>query len=228
MPFNGADAQDLMTEMTKRGYVSATVQYPNGTYPFSCSTMTQRAKCLFDSTSAHSAVSQICSRAKADCNGRGILVSGFSQGANLSSLAKNYDSRVHAAYLLGHGGIGASGINLQSCLQKSANVFAMNQMRVVDGESDQFFGSNASGVRNQLNIATGLSCTGYNCLQADGSGWYMIANSEVQDGTADHCYFYSGANFTCSSYSSMDSGWDTGSVAWEKMADLTWLASMAP
>jgi hypothetical protein len=75
---------------------------------------------------------------------------------------------------------------------------------------------------------TGVSCAAgtFNCLQADGSGWYIVANSQVSDGSADHCYYYNGANSTCGTWNGFDSAWDTGTtLPWQKIQDLAWLMS---
>jgi hypothetical protein len=46
-----------------------------------------------------------------------------------------------------------------------------------------------------LNAITGRSCTTNDCLAADGSGWYAVQDSEVEDGEADHCFFQVGGCF---------------------------------
>jgi hypothetical protein len=226
MTFDGSVDEDLIQYMGGQGFVAATVQYDNSSYPSSCGPMQAKASCIYNTSSSVSAVSQICSRAKADCTNKGIYVSGFSQGANIGSMAANYGSHMKAAYLIGNGDA-ASFYNLSGCLDKSHLSFASSQLREVNGESDQFFGNNQAGVQKQLQNVTGDTCASgtYNCLQADGSGWYIVANSQVSDGTADHCYYYNKANSTCSSWSGFDTGWDTGSVTWEKIQDLAWLAS---
>ena len=76
--YTNASALAAVDEMAGRGYVAATVQYASSTFG-SCSTLTARSKCIFDSTSSTSAVAALCSRAKADCS-KGIVVAGFSQG----------------------------------------------------------------------------------------------------------------------------------------------------
>ena len=227
MPFDGSVDENLIQYMGGQGFVAATVQYANGTYPSSCSTAQSRASCIYNTSSSTSAISKICSRANADCANKGIYVSGFSQGANLSSMAANYGANMRAAYLIGNGDVAGGFYNLSGCLDKSHLTFSSSQLREVDGQSDQFFGGSQSGVQKQLQNVTGVSCAAgsYDCLQADGSGWRIVANSEVSDGTADHCYYYSGANYTCSSFSAIDTRWNTGSVDWEKIQDLTWLAS---
>ena len=226
MPFKGPEAMALIQDMAARGFVAATVEYDNLLYPLECGLMQARARCIYNKNSFDSAISRICGRSKAACSTKGIVVSGFSQGANIGSLAKNYDSRVRAAYLIGHGGIGALNLPLQGCLQASANDFANNQMRVINGENDGFFGGDPDGVRNQLQIATGVSCPGsWNCLQPDGSGWAMVRASELADGTADHCYYYVNGGLTCAP-APIDPAW-SGSAAWARPADLNWLASKA-
>jgi hypothetical protein len=226
MPFDGTVDENLIQYMGGQGFVAATVQYDSGSYPSSCSTAQSKASCIYNTSSSTSAISKICSRANADCTHKGIYVSGFSQGANLSSMAANYGANMRAAYLIGNGDVAGGFYNLSGCLDKSHLAFTSSQLREVDGQSDQFFGGNQSGVQKQLQNVTGVSCASgtYDCTQPDGSGWYIVANSQVSDGTADHCY-YSGANYTCSSFSGIDSGWNTGSVSWEKIQDLAWLAS---
>jgi hypothetical protein len=228
MKFNGPDAKNLTLDMAGRGFVAATVDYTNDLYPLECGLMSTRSRCVFNASSSNSAIAKICARPKAACATKGIVVSGFSQGANMASLAKNYDSRVRAAYLAGHGANGLGGLPMGSCLYESSNAFTPSQMRAVNGENDFFFGNTPDGVRQRLEWASGVSCPGsWNCLQPDGSGWYMVKGSELADGHADHCYFYSNADLTCSTFSSFDPGWNAGPAVWAKPADLDWLASHA-
>lgn len=227
MPFDGSVDENLIQYMGANGFVAATVQYDTSTYPASCSTAQGKASCIYNRSSSSSAISKLCSRAKADCTNKGIYVSGFSQGANLSSMAANYSANMRAAYLIGNGDVAGGLYNLSGCLDKSHLTFATSQLREVDGEADQFFGSNQSGVQSQLQKVTGKNCTAgtYNCLNSDGSGWYIVKNSELSDGSADHCYYYNGANSTCSSWNGWDNGWNMGSLPWQKIQDLAWLMS---
>jgi hypothetical protein len=222
MPFNGADAQPFVQDMAARGFVAATVQYDSSSYP-TCGLMTKKASCLFNGSSANSAVSKLCARAKADCS-KGVVVSGFSQGANLAALSKNYDARVRAAYLIGHGNRAGGFIDVSSCADDSRTTLLPSQMRSINGENDEFFGSNANGVRTQLQRVVGVSCAGsYNCLQADGSGWQMVRTTDVADRTANHCYFYQNGNRACTSHNGYDNGWRTGTASWQLGPSLDWL-----
>jgi len=223
MPFNGPDAQPFVQDMAARGFVAATVQYDSSSYP-TCSLMTKKASCIFNAGSANSAISQLCGRAKADC-GKGVVVSGFSQGANLAALAKNYDARVRAGYMIGHGDKASGIIDVSSCADNANTVLLPSQMRSINGENDEFFGGNASGVRQQLQKVVGVSCAGsWNCLQADGSGWQMVRASEVADGTANHCYYFQNGNRACTSNNGFDLTWRTGSSSWSLGPSLDWLA----
>ena len=228
MPFNGADAQQLTSAMAQRGFVAATVQYDNGSYP-SCGAMQTKAKCIWDAANPKSAINAICSRPKADCATKGIVVSGFSQGANLAALSKNYDARVRGAFLMGHGNKASGLIDVSSCSNNAATALLPSQMRSVNGESDSYFGGSAAGVRAQLSAVVGVRCgsSAYNCLQADGSGWFMVSNASLSDRKADHCYFFNGASSNCSTFSGFDTTWSGGTIGWSKETSLNWLAAKA-
>lgn len=224
MPFNGADAQPFIQDMAARGFVAATVDYDKGNYP-TCTLMRKRSQCIFDGASANSAITKICARAKADCS-KGVVVSGFSQGANLAALSKNYDSRVRAAYLIGHGDRAAGIIDVSSCADNAATTLKPSEMRSINGENDEFFGSNANGVRTQLQKVVGVSCSGsWNCLQSDGSGWQMVRASELSDRTANHCYYFQNGNRACTSNNGYDPTWRTGTASWSLGPSLDWLMS---
>ena len=54
------------------------------------------------------------------------------------------------------------------------------------------------------------------------SGWLMVLNGQVGDGSADHCYMRRTGD--CGgSQNSLDAGWQTGTAAWELGANLDWL-----
>jgi hypothetical protein len=214
--YAGEGALAFTRSMASLGFVSASVEYTNGTYP-SCSTLTTRASCVFNKSSSSSAIAKLCARPKADCS-KGIVVAGISQGANIASLAKNYDSRARAAYLLSNV-VTPSFYDNTSCLKNSATTFAPNQVRTVSAEADEFM-SGISETRSNLVTASGFSCSGNNCLQSDGSGWYIVTNGEVSDGKADHCYLLNGG---CSS-DAIDPRYETSTAAWSGWTNLKWLA----
>src|SRR5690348_2984607 len=77
--YTNASATAAVTGMANRGYVAATVQYDSGSFG-NCAQISGKAQCIFDASSATSAVRVLCARAKADCS-KGIVVGGFSQGS---------------------------------------------------------------------------------------------------------------------------------------------------
>src|SRR5262245_12198067 len=219
--FTNASATAAVASMASRGFVAATVAYNSGTFS-GCNTISGKARCIFNGASSTSAISRLCSRAKADCS-KGVVVGGFSQGAVIATLARNFDSRVQAAWGMGDG-VRYSIFNLTSCMGNGNRTLASDHLRAVDGEKDQFIGPNQNNVRSQFLTLTGLSCgsTATNCLQANGSGWLIVTNGQVADGSADHCYMRRTGD--CGgSQNSLDAGWQTGADPWELNANLDWL-----
>lgn len=219
--FTNASATAAVAAMASRGFVAATVAYSSGSFG-ACAAISGKARCIFNGASSTSALARLCSRAKADCS-KGVVVGGFSQGAVIATLARNFDTRVQAAWGMGDG-VQYSSFNLTSCMGNGNRSLPSSRLRAVDGEKDQFIGPNANNVRSQFLTLTGLSCgsTATNCLQANGSGWYIVQNAQVGDGSADHCYMRRTGD--CGgSQNSLDAGWQTGTAPWELNANLDWL-----
>jgi hypothetical protein len=219
--FTNASATAAVAAMASRGFVAATIAYSSGSFG-NCNAISGKARCIFNGASSTSALATLCARAKADCS-KGVVVGGFSQGAVLSTLARNFDSRVQAAWGMGDG-VTYSFFNLTSCMGNGNRTLPSSRLRAVDGEKDQFIGPNANNVRSQMLTLTGLSCgsTATSCLQANGSGWLMVLNGQVGDGSADHCYMRRTGD--CGgSQNSLDAGWQTGTAPWELNANLDWL-----
>jgi hypothetical protein len=220
--FTNASASAAVAGMASRGFVAATVAYNSGSFS-NCNTISGKARCIFSPGSSTSAISRLCGRAKADCS-KGVVVAGFSQGAVMATLAKNTEPRVEAAWGIGDG-VRYSIFNLTSCMANGNRALPSNRLRAVDGEKDQFIGPNAANVRSQFLTLTGLSCgTSFNCLQSNGSGWYIVQNAQVGDGSADHCHMRRTGDCT-GSQNSLDAGWQNGADPWELNANLDWLAT---
>jgi hypothetical protein len=221
--YNNASALAAVDEMAGRGFVAATIQYPNSSFG-SCSTLTGRAKCAFDPATATSAVATLCARPTADCS-KGIVVAGFSQGSILAILAKNYDTRVEAAYGLG-AGVQYSLYDLRACVANGKRALSSTRLRAVNGEADSFMGGSEASVRGQLQELTGRNCSTASCLANDGSGWYIVKHAEASDGNADHCYMR--ASGGCNgSQSSLDQKWLNGTYSWSVDPSLQWLSGFA-
>ncbi len=215
--YTHASAQAAVDEMVARGYVAATVEYDNASFG-SCSTLTSRARCIYDASRSSSAISTLCSRAKADCS-KGVVVAGFSQGSIMAILAKNYDARVRAAYGLG-AGVEYSIYDLSACVADGNRVLPSDRLRVVNGEGDGFMGSTEASVRAQVTEMTNLSCPfASSCARSNNSGWYIVDNAEASDGNADHCYM---RNSGCIG-ATLDQKWRFGTYGWSLRTNLDWL-----
>ncbi|MCY1014391.1 alpha/beta hydrolase family protein [Pyxidicoccus sp. MSG2] len=215
--YDHSSALAAVSEMAARGYVAATVEYDNATFG-SCSTIDSRAKCTYDASRSTSAVGRLCARAKADCS-KGIVVAGFSQGSVMAVLAKNHDARVRAAYGLGCG-VQYSIYNLSSCVADGNRALPSDRLRIINGEQDVFVGPTESAVRAQNTQTTGLSCPlATSCFRSNGSGWYIIKDSQVADLQADHCYMRTGS---CVGLT-LDNTWRSGTAPWSLSTNLNWL-----
>jgi hypothetical protein len=221
--YNNASALAAVDEMAGRGYIAATVQYPNSTFG-DCTTLSARSKCIFDAASASSAVTALCSRPSADC-AKGIVVAGFSQGSILSILSKNHDSRVQAAYGLG-AGVQYSTYDLRACVASGKRTLTSDRLRAINGEADGFMGGTESSVRGQLQELTGLTCTSTStsCTRSNNSGWYIVKHAEASDGNAEHCYMRQGG---CggTNQNQLDQKWLSGTYDWSLDPNMSWLAS---
>ena len=223
--WNNAQAQAAVAEMAAKGFVAATVQYNSGVFG-TCSQILAKARAIYDSSSASSAVAKLCSRATADCS-KGIVVAGFSQGSVIAINAKNFDSRVRAAY-----GMGAhsqySIYDTDSCMKNGTHALPSSNLRIVNGDVDIFPGGNPVAVRVSSQNVTGRSCglTAYSCLGSNGSGWIMVRGSQVNDWSADHCYQRRSGG-CLGSQNDLDTGWRSGTANWGLKANLNWLAGFA-
>ena len=214
--YDGAEPDTIVREMARRGFIAASIEYPNG-LGWSCDQLRNKANCAYNPWSGASAVGRLCGRADADC-WKGIVVGGMSQGSMMALLAKNYDWRVNGAWLMG--ATDALGL-FSSCLDNGLRLMPGDHVRAVNGERDTF--------ANQLTLEllTGNFCAAgeQSCLRPNGSGWYMVRDSQVQDGDADHCYYNVGG---CSNQPTFDVGWaPPASAPWSLNQNLDWLAQFA-
>lgn len=217
-PYDSGLAQAAVNAAAARGFVAATVEYSSGSFG-SCSSIGAKAKCIFNGARSTSAIATLCARAKADCS-KGVTTGGLSQGSVVSVLAKNYDSRIVASFGQGTG-TNYSIYNLHSCMDNGKHTQAADRLRLINGEQDTFVGPTASNVRTANQTITGLSCgsTANSCFRANGSGWYIVKNNEVNDGAADHCFMLQGG---CSA-TTLDTGYANGTAAWQLAASINWL-----
>jgi hypothetical protein len=99
-----------------------------------------------------------------------------------------------------------------------------DRLRAVNGDKDQFTGNSESAQQTNMQSLTGFTCPSgsTSCLQSNGSGWIIVQDNQVSDGSADHCYMRVGACGT-NNQNTLDAGWQTGTSNWELNANLNWL-----
>lgn len=225
-PYNGAWAMAAVNKMASKGFVAASIQYDNASFG-TCSQIGTRAKCIFDPAKASSAIQKLCARSKADCS-RGIVTGGLSQGSIISVLSKNYDSRIRASMGQGAGSTYTAAYNLSSCMADGRHAQPGDRIRIINGEADLFVGGTTAIARASSEQVTGLKCStlSTSCFRANGSGWYVVRNSEVADLQADHCFMgYGGVVGVQCSGLLVDPYYQNGSGAWALNATANWLAS---
>jgi hypothetical protein len=209
-----------------KGFVAATIEYDNGSFG-TCSTIGSRTRCIFNPNNSNSAIAKLCARAKADCS-KGIVTGGLSQGSIISVLSKNYDSRVRAS--MGQGtGTAYSIYSLTSCMSDGRHTQPGNRLRIINGQQDLFIGGTVASAGASGQRVTGAVCpTGtQNCLQPNGSGWYVVRDNQVQDGFADHCFmgYSGGASTSQCTGTGVDANYRYGSEPWALGPTLDWLKS---
>jgi hypothetical protein len=213
--------------MAERGFVAVSVDYNNIDYTINCNQVNDKTASVFDATDEGSAISKICAREKADCT-KGIVVSGWSQGAHLANRARDFNENVRAVLPLGNGIAAYAGMDLTSCLGIDNSAIAANRIRSLVGAGDEFFGCTPdgtgcaqAGIREQQEVTTGVSCgdEAIDCHTADGSGWYMVQSSETAWGSDSHGFWLS---FQASGF---DPNFEDGTDFWCMEPSLDWLAS---
>ena len=222
--YDSAWAQAAIDAAVARGFVAATVQYANASFG-SCSTISGRAKGIFDAASTSSAIAKLCARGKADCS-KGIVTGGLSQGSIISVLAKNYDSRVQASMGQGTGSTYTVAYNLESCMANGKHAQPGERIRIINGERDMFVGGTEAIARSQAELVTGLKCTGrQSCFRSNGSGWYIVKDLEVADLNADHCFMgnLGVPGVQCSGILGVDPYYEYGNNQWGVKATMDWL-----
>jgi hypothetical protein len=221
-------AQFLLAEMTARGFLAATVSYDNSESVQMCSTYTPRAKGMFDAKRTTSALKLLCGLSSASCQ-KGVVVMGASQGGFMAVLARNYAPQVRAVYALSMSDYAQNAGVSFPCVDKQNTVIPADRLMIVNGAADQVFG----GQTPLMNVS-GLSCPqgSTQCWSPDksGGGWYMVQNSEVESGRADHCYFLDGNKSNGLALSCLgvgDPNWmPPSSYNWSLGTNLDWLATM--
>jgi hypothetical protein len=223
---SGNDEGQVITQLAAaQGFVAIAPTY-NSSLTLSESGAEGHAQCMFGQAASTNVISYACSLPEADCSG-GVAVSGFSQGGAIALLAANYDPRVTAAWVMG---VNSPTYTVGLAPPAGTRVLPNDKLRDDLGELDVTKGGVDPPDLSSLNALTGDSCgTSFDCLQSDGSGYYVVSNAEVADGIADHCYWMSVHKhfYSCTldpTIAGLDPGFAPPSTTpWSLISSLNWL-----
>lgn len=196
----------------ERGWVAAAPTYASS-LTNSVGGVLAHAGCIFPAS-----LTAVAARPKADLSR--FVVAGFSQGGAIAMMARNYDARVAAAWVMGVSGPQTPAFI--SCEHGGFRKLPDARLRINVGQFDQEV---ADPSRTALEALTGDA----GGLRTDGSGYYIVGNDEVQDEVADHCYRWYTQQTPASSCGKIStSPPDAGFVApsrlpWSLLASLEWL-----
>ena len=219
--YKDALANSMVKQMASRGFVGASVEYSNTNEKQLCDDYVQRARGVYEVARSSSAVAVLCAINGVDC-GQGIVSSGISQGAAMAVMSKNFAPAVEAVYAMSISNFNSAfGINLSACLDDAVTAIPPERLTVINGENDALF----KGQTPIMGI-TGIACPSgtFQCWHPSGSGagWYIVQNSQVEDGDADHCYPLFGG---CTQARRFDWDWFLRAYGWSLKPNLDWLAT---
>lgn len=171
----------LVTEMALRGYFAVAVDFYDNLL-FIYGWVNQKAAFIYDDTpGSRSVIGQLCYSPDLpiDC-GLGVAAAGWSQGANIASLARNYCKWVTAALLFGNGYSASYIINVNVKTTNEHILLPENRRRSIVGEKDAIFGGSLAGVEAQQIATSGYDCSDhedrYDCFNDDNThaGYYIV------------------------------------------------------
>lgn len=202
--------------MARLGYFAVAIRYPNANYPLSCEhdsnkpeleSFDDKARCLFSNEREDSAVSKLCALGEVDCE-KDLVVHGFSQGAQLAAMAKRYNKKFRKALLYGAGNYNLFTKVKYPCVEQAEDSFAPYEIRSLVGDQDIFFGGAniittagnihridriiTNGLVKQQRALTAKTTCGRlqgNCLNVDGSGYYIVRGYETENNCSSHGFF---------------------------------------
>ena len=150
----------FMQLMAANGYITVSVDYDDipRSYTSGCNEplgFKAKSRAIFDPTLPNSVANQVCNddTTPVDC-AMGIATAGYSQGAHISIMARNYNPQVTGNLVFGHGNVNTAegGAFDVSCVNIDQLALPKERRRSIVGENDQFFGRNYNGVLNQVSL----------------------------------------------------------------------------
>lgn len=230
------EGQEFVKRAASMGYIAMALTYDSN-QSLNESGLQRQAFCMFDQNHAANGISTVCAVSGADCS-KGVVLTGFSQGAAIAAIAKNYNPQVKAVWAIGLSAYVYPKYKVPTdVLPAPYGTRALpNDKLVINMGQSSSLGKKNLLVQDMpsLQQLTGVNCgDSLTCLQTNGSGYYVVANNEVADGTADHAYWMrvnswwekSSLSFSLSP-KKFDPGFDLPSTTeWSIARNLDWLKS---
>ena len=226
------EGQKFIELAAAQGFVALAATYDSGS-SIRERDLNRHAYCMFGDDNQGSLKSTICSHAKVDCSD-GILMSGFSQGAAIALIAKNYEPSVKALWAIGLSGYIYRNYDVPSdsfAPPLGTRALPNDKLVINMGEASNIFSKKlAAADLPSLKQMTGNDCGNeFDCIQANGSGYYVIKNAEIKDGVADHCYWLMvnkwSTGMSCTKApKELDPGFQPPTTTkWSMLTNLNWL-----
>jgi pimeloyl-ACP methyl ester carboxylesterase len=258
-PGNPQD-MEYVKYMAGKEFVAATIEYQNGDMCFSLCQDGGECKLSFFSMlglgttittfekarKIKNALDVLCQHENADCS-KGLAVMGHSQGGFTTMVLTLLDSRITAILPMGVGPLQMPGEAVDrfrfdtKCVGNAqiSKHLPQSKRRYTNGEADNLSRSNQSNDNKGLEDFSGYLCktteTPINCMQDDGSGYYIVSATEYTDEdmkvvfdtshhkVAGHNFF--GSSDPVSEESVFLPSFKDGSAPWTMKPMLDWLAA---
>lgn len=229
------EGQEIVKRAASLGFIAMTLSYDTNE-TMNETGVQRQAFCMFDQNHPSDGITTACSVEGADCS-KGVVVTGYSQGGAIATVANNYTQNVKAVW--------ANGLSAYIYPREivpadtmaapyGTRVLPNDKLVITMGQASSLWGKKLlKEDLPSLKQLTGADCgEAYDCIQPNGSGYYVVSNSEVQDGTADHAYWMQvnrwskGAlSFTLNPKSPDPGFLETSSTKWSLKTNLNWLKS---
>lgn len=199
------EGQQFVKRAASLGYIALALTYDSN-QSLNEAGLQRQAYCMFDQTHPKDGLTTACGITGADCS-QGVALAGFSQGAAIATIAKNYNDKIKAVWAIGL----SAYIYPKHRIPTDAlpapygtRALANDKLVINMGQSSNLSKKNLIAEdMPSLKQLTGADCgTGLKCLQPSGAGYYVVSNPEVADGTADHAYWMK-----------VSTGWSKGSLS---------------
>lgn len=218
-------------QMAQRKFYSISIQYSNMKYQNggNCAMFKEKA------SNVAGCIDQLCTEKNIDCS-LGLAMYGWSQGGQVSSLVGNYTTFPVTAWLgfsstyLNYGPVGP--VAQHECL--SPLKVPQHKRRLIMGDVDGLMGGNGSAASGNVTVIIDgarkvtdpPSCTTpYDCIQEDGSGYYVATTAET--GLVMYHWWFIGATASGMGLQAAFVNPPSPSVEWGEKTLFDWLASTA-